>query len=346
MKKYRLIFLAVALSLTFLICPFGWAEPIVLKSLAITPPPASLSKTFDAYLDEVEKRTNGEVKFERYYSSALAKPPEMLDACGIGIFDIFTSVAGYYPGKMPLALVFSIPGSYEHAWVASMALLDLYKTVPAMEKELEKNNVKYVAAWTTGPFYLLTKKKVQSLEELRGLKIRATALSANLAKALGAVPVAMDYTEAQTALSRGVIDGGIFSPDAVMSFGLNEAAKFIWKVNVGGGTNPILINLDKWKSLPGDIQKIMLEAGEDFSVINEELYQIKGDNAALEKMKQAGLTITEPTAELQEQIRKIAKEEIWYQQAKKLDARGLPGTQVLEAYIELLEKYKPQCPFN
>ena len=136
MKRQRLMILSAVFFLVFLISPTVWAKTVVLKSLTMPPAQAALAKSFDAFLDDIEKRTNGRIKFERYYSASLAKPPEMLEACGFGVFDIFTMVADYYPGKVPLSTVGGLPGAAENVWVAGKAYLELQKTFPAMEKEM------------------------------------------------------------------------------------------------------------------------------------------------------------------------------------------------------------------
>ena len=339
MKRYQFIFLATVLFLAFLMSPSVWAQPVVLKSLTMPPKQAALAKSFDMFLDDIEKRTDGRVKFERYYSASLARPNEMLEACGIGMFDIFTMVSDYYPGKVPLATVGGLPGAAENVWVTGKAYLEIHKTLPAMEKEMMRNNVKTVSSWGTASFHLLSKKKVQSLEELKGLKIGAAGQQARLMKALGATPVALSFNDAFTALQRGTVDGGIYGPDALLAFGLHEAAKYYWKVTVGGGVQPIAMNLDKWKGLPADIQKIILDAGEDFPKSHENFYQLKATAGALGALKKIGVTITEPSEETKAALKKITREQVWTQWAKGLEAKGQPGSKIMDIYLKALEKY-------
>lgn len=339
MKRYQFIFLATVLFLAFLMSPSVWAQPVVLKSLTMPPKQAALAKSFDTFLDDIEKRTNGRVKIERYYSSSLAKPHEMLESCGIGVFDIFTMVSDYYPGKVPLATVGGLPGAAENVWVTGKAYMEVYKTLPIMNKEMTRNNVKFISAWGSGTFYLLSKKKVQSLEELKGLKIGATGAQAKLMKALGATPVALSFNDAFTSLQRGTVDGGIYGPDAILAFGLHEAGKYYWKVAVGGGVQPIAMNLDKWKGLPADIQKIILEAGEDYPKFHEMFYQQKAFMGALGALKKMGVTITEPSAETKATLKKISREQVWNQWAKGMDAKRLPGSKVIDTYLKSIDKY-------
>jgi len=349
MKKYRFILFVAGLSLIMVSSPFAWgaetSKPVVLKSLIQSPPKALFTKIFDAYLDDVEKRTRGRVKFERYYSASLAKARETIEAVGSGIADIAPFIPIFTPGKVPLATVGSLPNVYDHSWVGAKAYLELYKTIPEMGKEMKKNNIKLVSVCGTGLFYCLTKKPVQSLKDLKGMKI-ATLGSASIMKKMGAVPVGMPTPDVYTALDKGTIDGAIYGPSAITAFSMQEAAKYLWKVRVGGFVGPVAINLDKWDSLPADIQKIMLDAGEDHPKAIEQIYQIDGDNESMVKIKKAGVRVTEPTAQAQAEIYRITKDFIWGKWADKLEAKGLPGRLVMETYFKNLKKYEPLCPFK
>ena len=66
MKKQPFISLCVVLFLVFLLSPVVWAKTVVLKSLTMPPAQAALAKSFDLFLDDIEKRTDGRIKIERY----------------------------------------------------------------------------------------------------------------------------------------------------------------------------------------------------------------------------------------------------------------------------------------
>jgi TRAP-type C4-dicarboxylate transport system substrate-binding protein len=98
--------------------------------------------------------------------------------------------------------------------------------------------------------------------------------------------------------------------------------------------------LDKWKGLPADIQKIILEAGEDFPKSHENFYQLKATMGALGALKKIGVTITEPSAETKATLKKISREQVWNQWAEGMDAKRLPGSKVMDTYLELIDKYR------
>ena len=321
------------------------SKPIVLRSLIQAPAKIKFSKTFDAYLDAIEQRSNGRVKFERYYSGSLAKAPQILDAVGGGIADIAVFVATYAPGKLPLATVGYIPGAYDHVWVAAKAYLELYETYPPMQKEMKRNNVRLVSAWGTGPYFIFSKKRLTDLEDVKGLKIAASGQIGLLIKALGGAAVGLPITESYTALERGTIDGVAYGPSAAAGYGVHEIAKNMFKIRVGGGVGPIIFNLDKWRKLPADIQELIIDAGKKHPKSVEQIYQIDGDQASMMKMKKAGLKVTHPTTEMSNRVQQIITQSVWTKWATDLDKKGRPGTKVLNMYLKNLKKYEPMSPF-
>lgn len=107
-------------------------------------------------------------------------------------------------------------------------------------------------------FHFYTKKPVRKVADFKGLSLSGMGIFDDIGPALGMVPVSMEMGEQYTAMERGVIDvcrGGL---DSVMAFKFFEVAKYI--VNPGFGTAPasLFMNLEKWKSMPKDLQDYLL----------------------------------------------------------------------------------------
>jgi TRAP-type C4-dicarboxylate transport system substrate-binding protein len=107
-------------------------------------------------------------------------------------------------------------------------------------------------------FHFFTKKPVRKVADFKGLSLSGMGIFDDIGPALGMVPVSMEMGEQYTAMERGVINvcrGGL---DSVMAYKFFEVAKYI--VNPGFGTAPasMFMNLDKWKSIPKDLQNFLL----------------------------------------------------------------------------------------
>ena len=159
------------------------------------------------WIAQVEKATNGRVKIELYSSQTLLKGIDTWKGVASGIADMGWCVQSYWPDLTPLAEVMTLPGlpmkSAEHG---SEVLWKLYEKFPAIQREFSA--IQPILLHTTDPYFLLTtKKQVKTLEDIKGLKIRAIGgPGTDHMKALGAVPIAIPMPDVYQALDKGVVD--------------------------------------------------------------------------------------------------------------------------------------------
>lgn len=323
-------------------------KPITLKFGAWVSATAAFGKAQDWYLSQVENRSGGRIKFERYWSGSLAPADQLLDALSSGIADVATVMPTYYPSKLPLGTVGSLAyesGATKDIWTAFTAYTDLYSQTPALQQELAKYHTRFLAPAGTSPYYLISRREIKSIADLKGLKARALDQEATLLSSLGGVPVNMAAPELFDALQRGTIDGVVFSPSGVTAYGLQDAAKFFWQLPMGGQVFFLGIRDAAWNSIPSDLQKLMSDVAKEVPKSYEQIYQIDGDGASLAKMKAAGVAVSAPSAD------DIAKVEAAIPNAVKvweddLSSKGLPGKEVYDTYVSLLKKYEPSNPFK
>lgn len=305
-----------------------------------------MSKAHDWFMTQVEQRSGGRVKFERYWSESLAPAKEMIGAISSGAADSGYVIASYQPSKVPLLTMAHLPVLVSDIYPAVMAMRDLYQQVPAMNEELTKNNMRPMAyiAWST--FELLTTKPVNTLDDLKGMKLRAMGDTGQVAKALGAIPVEMAAPEVNEGMARGTIDGTIMNPSAVLSYSLHDVGKYYWRMPFGGALALMAINQKKWDSLPADIQQIIKQVDLEFAEPLHRTYQIQGEGAGVELMKTKGLRITSPTAVEIARVRQVARDVVWNNWAKSMEDKGLPAKKALDTFVSLQEKYAATSPFK
>ena len=209
-------------------------EVIVLRFACDTSAAAPYSLGQEWYMAEVEKRTDGRVEFERYWAQSLAPSSEQLDAVSTGIADITALVVGYWPGKLPLSNVATMPGLNWDLWPVLKAAHDLYE-LPEIKAEYDKLNIVVPALVGTSNYRILSKEPIQGLDDLKGKKSRVMGLQAELFKALGGVPVSMAAPEVFDALDRGTLDAVYAPPSFITAFGFHEVAKYYSNLGVGSG---------------------------------------------------------------------------------------------------------------
>lgn len=353
MMKHFTKFLVISFMVIFLAVPLmsyakeaGDAKPIVLKFGSWVGAKAVFAQAKEWYLAEVEKRTNGRVKFERYWSGSLAPDKELLEAVEAGVADVGTVLPAYYPGKLPLGTVSSIPLVWENIYEFGMAINDLYQEVPELKKEMAKYGARFLTPAPTSQYGIVSVPKLESLADLKGKKVRAVGHQATLIHALGGVPVSMPAPETYTAMERGTVDAVAFSPSAITAYGIESASKYYWNVPTGGHGPLLAINEKVWNKLPPDIRKIMEEVALEHPKHYHQIYQIDGDGASLKKMQSVGVQFIVASDSVKAEVKKVAKQVIWDKWVEDMEAKGLPGRKVLDKLIELVEKYKAQSPFK
>ena len=126
-------------------------------------------------------------------------------------------------------------------------------------KPKEFDEVKVMYLHGHGPGLLHSKTPVRNLEDLKGMKIRATGTTAKIVSALGATSVAMPMGDSYDAISRGVAQGIVAPRESLEGWKLGEVVKYT-SLEFGAAysvTFFVVMNKGKWNSLPPDVQKVI-----------------------------------------------------------------------------------------
>jgi TRAP-type transport system periplasmic protein len=239
-----------------------WAQPACAQEKVITlnyshfmPVMTKQAQLAGEWCKEVEKRTKGRVKINFYPAGTLMPAPQTYDGVVKGIADIGWSIMSYTRGKFPLTEVVDLPLGYKSGYAATKMINEYFAKFKP--KEFDETKVLYLHAH--GPGLLVTNKPVSKLEDLRGLKIRSTGLSAKIAQALGGAPVGLPIAETYDALMKGVADGCLIPVEGLQQWKLADVTKYV-TLNYGSAYTTgffCVINKNKWSALPPDIQKII-----------------------------------------------------------------------------------------
>lgn len=227
--------------------------------------PPSLSfynKTGTGFIKRVEDWSHGRIKFEVFEAGALASVGGMLEAVDSGVIDVSQSWGGFYVGDVPEA---DVETGLPLAWDEAYEVYDAYYNRglrEVIEEAYESRfNVKHFPAIISMQYALATTKPINSLDDIKGLKLRALGVYGEFAQKLGASATVIPGAELYTALQLGTVDGLIYDAEAMIATGLEEFLKTtVIKPNLNAGAGHWLINRDKWNELPPDLQKVIEDA--------------------------------------------------------------------------------------
>jgi TRAP-type C4-dicarboxylate transport system substrate-binding protein len=279
--------------------------------------------------------TNGRVKINMYHSESLGKISDYLTLLEGGVVNIALINTGYYPGQFAIEPGLELPLlGFSTREQRSQLTWDLYNK--GYLKGL--NNYK-VISFNPIPFTtVFLKKKVQTLTDFNGLKIRATDVSVrNLLELAGASPISMPGGELYMGIDRGIIDGVVTADESFLSYKLFEVAKYaMYEPKLGSGCNVVIMAKDSWNSLPADLQAQVNKIIESYKTQYLQAGQ-EQDKLSPETMKKQGMDVyslsPEETAKLKALAATIKEKWIATQ-----EANGLPAKEMMS----LVDKYLAQ----
>lgn len=260
-------------------------KPIELSYSIFFPPSHIQCKTAEEWSREVEKRTGGRVKITTYPGGSLTKAPQCYDGVVKGISDLGMSCFAYTLGRFPLLEGLDLPLGYPDGLVASRIATEMVRKYAP--REVDDVKVLYIHAH--GPGILASRKPVRSLDDLRGLKVRATGLSAKIVEKLGGTPVAMSQPETYEALQKGVVEATLCPIETLKGWKQGEVIETVTDSSGIGYTTAmfVVMNKDKWNSLPADLQQIISQVSDEWVDKHGEAWN-EADREGAELVQQLG----------------------------------------------------------
>lgn len=336
-KKIKLVWLTLALVVLtgLFIVPQGFAKEKTYNIRFSTwhvPAGADVQKLWIPMLEEMKKRSKGRLTYTMYAGGALGKGPEHYDIVKTGLSDMGYATLSWTPGRFPLTDVLSSPVVCPSKAKAAAAGKVMYDKVLKSEFKgvnvLHINNCVMAHLWTT--------KKVKSLEDIKGMKIRSPGgLQTRAIEALGATPVFMPLGDVYLSMETGVIDGVVTCPALVKAFKLYEVAKFGVPTSFGCVSEGLFVNERFFKKLPDDLKAIVKEVGAD-------AYKVAGIFDAHwydHTMEDIGEKVEIEALSSQEQTRwDEAFSGMLVKWAEGLEAKGLMAKKALTQFKDELDK--------
>ena len=255
------IIIACALTVLFL-TGVAWAEPIELKFATMDPAQtAPVAKVYGPWVERINKASEGTLNISIYPGGVLGRDPGVqLKLVQDGVADIALIVNTYSPGRFPDDVVFEVPLLADNIMASSVASQRLYE----MGLLSGYDDIKLLGHYTTGVYYLHTSFPVRVPADLQGRKFRvANKIQADFYKDMGVVGIGMPITKSAENMSRGVIDGTMCDLSALLTFRIDEVARHHLLVPMGASSLSVVMNKEKYESLPDKAKAALDKHGAD-----------------------------------------------------------------------------------
>ncbi len=298
-----------------------------------------VTKVFEKWAAEVSKRTGGKVEVTFFNGGSLAKMPEAYDMVRTGSVDIASFIPTYQAAIFPVSSVVNIPFTFDGPRQGGAAMWPFYMNTPEMKAEYSK--VKPIMMFTGDIKNIHTvKKSIKTLEDFKGVRIACGAgLDVKVLDALGATPVQnASLTDTYLALEKGTVDG-VYYPWAILkSLKMTDLLSYHTIANMAVVPVAVIMNLQKWNSLPPDVQKVIEELAHSASALCGVTLEEYSQTIEDEERKLNEEIYLVPKAEKAKWIKAVQPiEDEWKDMVKK---KGANPDGILKSLKQAIDKYE------
>jgi len=301
--------------------PVSAQAPIELKIAHFLPTANGMHKDFvEPWSRQVETCSHNNVKITIYPAGTqLGNIGRLYDEVNSGVVDIALGLAGIPAGRLNRLRLMELPFMVQTANAASRTLWDLHDLI---KPDFPHMKVLALFATNAGQIHMVT-KRVRNIEDLKGMRIRFPSEAIkDMLTYLGAVPVGLPPGAVYENMEKGVIDGAIFTWDAMDSFKLAEVTKYHLDAKAYVATFWFAMNQRKFDGLPKDVQACINKQSGATLAAKFGNWWNEWDAPGLKLVKEKHQPIDELSAEQRAKWRQILKPMI-DKYIVKTEARGI-----------------------
>jgi TRAP-type mannitol/chloroaromatic compound transport system substrate-binding protein len=256
----------------------------------------------DKFAENVDKMSNGRLKISVFADPEIVPGEQLFESTKRGTLDMLHGLGAMWAGLVPVGEVeFGIPYAYHLTEQKSFTdgakkIRDFFYEsgfVDLLRKEYAKQGLYWLDLHTYGPGFILSTKPIKTCDDFKGLKISAEGSFNEYYNKLGAGGAIVSGTETYMALKLGTLDAAQWDVSAVTALKWQEVAPY----RILGGENlqsigHMLVNMESWEELPGDLKTVVTNAAKEYFDELVEIYdgelkkvenlQAKGDVISIE----------------------------------------------------------------
>ncbi len=291
--------------------------------LASANPPTNFQTiNLDRFVEDVNKRTNGQLQITHHSNASLFKMAEIRRATQRGQAAIGEVLLGTMVNEFPLLAFDAVPFLFNSREEGTRFWNEIK---PFVEKRLADQGLVLLFVQPWQPQGLYSTKEVRSAADLKGTRFRAhSPLYAKYAQALGAQPLSIPFVELSQAIFTGGVDTMITGITAAADLKFFKSMPYYYDVQASFTHNIVFANKERFDALPEAVRAELRKAAAEAeakavqSVIKLEQDQVKF-------VTENGMKVAQPDPKLKQELQAAAKPIIdeWLQQAGPEAQRAL-----------------------
>jgi tripartite ATP-independent transporter DctP family solute receptor len=245
------------------------------------------------FAELVDAKTKGEVQIKIFPNSTIGNDRDMAEGLQIGSVD-FALIAGVLGNFEPTIQIMELPYLFkDEAHLRKV----MYGPIgdDLLARLLKSSDIRGLAFWERGPRQLTTNKPVNSLADIKGLKIRTPEIPPIIAawKAMGTNPTPMAWGEVYTGLQQNVIEAQENPIPYIHAGKIYEVQKYIAITNHKYEYVLIAMSNKAWLKLNPEQQKAVKEAAAEATKYENKLVGDKSDDL-FKDLQARGMKVTRP----------------------------------------------------
>ena len=321
----------------------AWAQEVTLKVHHFLSPNATSQKLLlGPWCEKIAKESSNRIKCQIYPAMQLGgTPPQLFDQAKDGVADIVWTVPTYQAGRFVKSEVFELPFMTKTAEGGSRAFWEYLQRYSL--DEFKGTRILFAHVHDGAELHFAS-KQVKTLEDLKGLKVRApTRIGTRMITALGMTPIQMPAPQVPESIAKGVVDGASLPWEVVPALKVNEVTKSHTETgqNQRKMSNTIFVvamNEAKYNSLPADLKKVIdANSGAEASVWAGKVWDstiAPGRKSATDRGNTVNVLTSVEYARWVKATDTVAQD--W---VKDVSAKGNDGAKLLDAAKTLLNQY-------
>ena len=291
------------------------------------------------FAERVTAMSGGRLTIKVHGAGELVPAMGVFDAVRDGSAEMGHSASYYWKGKHPAtpfftAVPFGMTAQEIMGWIdfgGGQKLWDELSGQFGIKAFQAANTGHQMGGWF--------RKEINSLEDIKGLKIRAPGLAGEVMQRIGATPVQMPGGEVFTSMQTGALDAADWvGPYNDLTFGLHKVAKYYYYPGwqEPGAMLEMMINKEKWDALPEDLQAIVKNAAEAENQHIYDEFTARNAEALKQLVNEHGVELRRLPDEVLEALEKTSQEAV-----EDLVAGNDQARRIYESYRDFRDSVMP-----
>lgn len=241
----------------------------------------------------VNERTNGQVEINIFPASQLGSLPDMTESTMLGTQDMVLTAGPILGNMIPEFQALYMPyifRDYDH-----INKFDNSEASAILGDKLKENGA-VVLGWLENGYRVITNNRqaIEKPADMEGMKLRVgkAQMAIDTFKLLKVNPTPISISELYTALQLGTVDGQENPSGRVLNAKYYEVQKYLSITHHQHVFEPLIMNKDKFESMPANIQKVILETAAEVALMDRQAVSEK-ELSELEALKEKGMAVNE-----------------------------------------------------